>query len=101
MGPSLSILNEAKVKYVVLSMGGFLCVEAGHREIPVPTNIKQIIIKLEPQFQCRRNREIVHESGLSSEESLPFLLPYKLWFCYYFLNYLCIYLAASGVSYST
>ena len=37
MGPSLSIFNEAKVKYVGLSMGGFLCVEAGHREIPVPT----------------------------------------------------------------
>ena len=37
-------------------------------------NIKQIIIKLEPEFQCRRNREIVHESGLSSEESLPFVL---------------------------
>ena len=37
MVPSLSIFSEAKVKYVVLSIEGFLCVEAGHREIPVPT----------------------------------------------------------------
>lgn len=80
---------NAKVKYVVLSIEGFLCVEAGHGKSLFQLNIKQIIIKLEPQFQCRRNRETVPESGETYEATC---LPQNHVLLLFF-NYVCTYLA--------